>query len=88
MKKARRKLDIPIAAAMPFKTPASCRGETYCGIGNHKTKCACIVAADESLRIRLECVPHRYHEDLIAAEGMNSLSHYNLVHQFIPMPQA
>ena len=40
------------------------------------------------MRIRLECVPHRYHEDHIFAKGLNSLSHYNLVHKFIPMPQA
>ena len=31
---------------------------------------------------------HKYHEDHIAGKGMNSLSHYNLVHKFIPMPQA
>ena len=29
-----------------------------------------------------------YHEDHIAAKGDNSLQHYNLVHKFIPMPQA
>ena len=28
------------------------------------------------------------HEDHIANEGYNSMSHYNLVHNFIPMPQA
>ena len=28
------------------------------------------------------------HEDHIAAKGINSLSHQNLVHKFIPMPQA
>ena len=28
------------------------------------------------------------HEDLIAGKGENSLQHYNLVHQFILMPQA
>ena len=39
------------------------------------------------MRIRLEGVPHRYHEDHIAAKGINSLTHYNVVHQFIPMPQ-
>ena len=33
-------------------------------------------------------MPHRYHEDHIAAKGINSLSHYNLLHKFIPMPQA
>ena len=42
---------------------------------------------DESMTIRLEGVPQRYHEDHIAAKGINSLSLYNLVHKFIPMPQ-
>ena len=28
------------------------------------------------------------HEDHIAEKVFNSLSHYNLVHKFIPMPQA
>ena len=50
-------------------------------------KYACIVDVDETMRIRLEGVPHRYHEDHISAKGINSLSHYNLVHKFIPMPQ-
>ena len=29
-----------------------------------------------------------HHEDHIAGKGENSLQHYNLVHKFIPMPQA
>ena len=29
-----------------------------------------------------------HHEDHIAGKGDNSLQHYNLVHIFIPMPQA
>ena len=29
-----------------------------------------------------------HHEDHIAGKGNNSLQHYNLVHKFIPMPQA
>ena len=32
-------------------------------------------------------MPH-YHQDHIAGKGDNSLQHYNLVHKFIPMPQA
>ena len=40
------------------------------------------------MRIRFEGVPHRYHEDHIAAKGIISLSHCNLVHKFIAMPQA
>ena len=56
MKNARRKLEISMPAAMPCKTPVNCRGETCCSIGKHKTKCACIVDADESVRIRLKWV--------------------------------
>ena len=40
------------------------------------------------MRIRLEGVPQRNHEDHITAKGLNSLSYYNLIHKFIPMPQA
>ena len=43
-----------------------------------KTKYACIVKANEYARKHMEGTPH----------GMNSLSHYNLVHKLIPMPQA
>ena len=52
MKNARRKLEIPMPAAMPCKTPVHCRGETCSSIGKRKTKCACIVDNDESMRIR------------------------------------
>ena len=51
-------------------------------------KYACIVEADESMRIRMEGAPHRYHEDHIAGKGINSVNHYNLVHKFILEPQA
>ena len=52
------------------------------------TKYACIVEADESTRKRTEGTLHEGHEDHIAGRGINSLNHYNLVHKFIPMPQA
>ena len=45
------------------------------------------IEADESMRIRLEGVRHRYHEDRISAKGINLLSRYNLVHNF-PMPSS
>ena len=57
MKNARRKLEIPMPAAMPCKRPINSGGETFCGIGKSKTKHACIVQADESTRIRLEGAP-------------------------------
>ena len=68
-------------AAMPCKTPVNCRGETCSSIGKRKTKYACIVDADESMRMRLECVPQKYHEDHIPAKGVNSLSRFNLVRE-------
>ena len=53
-----------------------------------KTKLACILEADESTRMRMgNSIPHN-HEDHITGKGENSLQHYNLVHKFIPMPQA
>ena len=51
MKIARRKLEIPMPAAMPCKTPINSRGKTCRSIGKHKTEHACIVEADESMRI-------------------------------------
>ena len=62
-----------------------------CGSGGSnkiKTKLACTLEADESTRLRMgNSVPH-HHEDHIAGKGEHSLQQYNLVHKFIPMPQA
>ena len=88
MKNARRKLEIPMPAAVPCETPMHSGGETCCGVGKSKTKHACNVEADESTRLRLEGVAYRYHEDHIALKGINSLSRHNLVHKVIRMPQA
>ena len=47
MKAARRKLDIPMPAAVPCKIPIKSSGETHRNIGKRKTKYACVVDADE-----------------------------------------
>ena len=53
-----------------------------------KTRLTCILESDESTRLRMgESLPN-HHEDHIAGKGDNSIQHYNLVHKFIPMPQA
>ena len=88
MKNARRKLEIPMPAAMPCETPMFSSGETFRGVGKSETKDACVVQADESSRNRLEGVPYGYHEDHIAAKGINSPSRCKLVHKLMPMPQA
>ena len=36
----------------------------------------------------MESVTRKNHEDHIAGKGQNSISHYNVVHKFIPMLQA
>ena len=57
------------------------------GSNKIQTKLACVLEADESTRMRMgNSRPH--HHDHIAGKGENSLQHYNLVHKFIPMPQA
>ena len=88
VKNARRKLEVPMPAAIPCKLQRDKYRET-CRTGEeHKTKYACIVEADESMRKRMEGCLHKSHEDHIAGKGMSSLSHCNLVHKFIPVPQA
>ena len=53
-----------------------------------KSKLACILEASESTRLRMgESLPN-HHEDHIAGKGDISLQQHNLVHKFIPMPQA
>ena len=63
-------------------------GETRSKTNDFKSKFACILEASESTRLRMEESLPNYHEDHIAGRGDNSLQHYNLVHKFIPMPQA
>ena len=86
IKNARKKLETSVAPAMPCKIM-----KKNCGSGGSnkvKTKLACILEADESTRLRMGNSVPNYHEDHIAGKGINSLQHYNLVHKFIPMPQA
>ena len=85
IKNARKKLETSVALAMPCKIMKNCGSGSSNKI---KTKLACILEADESARMRMgNSIPH-HHEDHIAGKGENSLQHYNLVHKFIPMPQA
>ena len=51
MTNARRKLEIPMPAAMPCRLQLHKHRETCGTVGQHKTKYACVVEADESMRI-------------------------------------
>ena len=85
IKNARKKLETSVAPAMPCKIMKNCGSG---GSDKNKTKLACILEANESTRMRMgNSEPHNQ-EDHIAGKGENSLQHYNLVHKFIPMPQA
>ena len=89
IKNARRKLETPMAPAMPCKTcKKSKHGETRSTTNDFKSKFACTLEASESTRMRMEESLPKYHEDHIAGRGDNPLQHYNLVHKFIPMPEA
>ena len=89
IRNARSKLETPMAPAMPCKTcKKSKNGEIRSKTNDFKSKFACILEASESTRMRMEESLPKYHEDHIAGRGDNSLQHYNLVHKFIPMPQA
>ena len=88
IKAARRKLEVPMPAAMPCKIPIKSSDETYRNIGKRQTRFACVVDADESTRPRVQGAVHKSHQDHVTAIGMNSMTHYSLVHKFIPMLQA
>ena len=88
IKNARKKLETPVAPAMPCKIM---KNKKNCGSGAFskiKTRLACILEASESTRLRMEESLPNHHEDQIAGKGDNSLQHYNFVHTFIPMPQS
>ena len=82
---ARKKLETSMAPAMPCKSVKNCGS----GASNKtKPKIACILEASGSTKLRMGNSEPSNHEDHIAGKGENSLQHYNLVHKFIPMPQA
>ena len=83
------KLETPMDPAMPCKTcEKNKNGERRSKTSDFKSKFACILEASESTRLRMgESFPN-HHEDHIAGNGDSLLQHYNLVHKFIPMPQA
>ena len=78
-----------MAPAVPCKTSKKSKhGETRGKSNKIKSKFAGILEASESTRMRMEESLPKYHEDRIAGTGDSSLQHYNLVHTFIPVPEA
>ena len=86
IKNARKKLETPVAPAMPCKaSKKSKHGETRGKTNEFKSTLPCILDASEPTRLRMEESPPNYHEDHIAGKGQH---YYYLVHKFIPMRQA
>ena len=79
IKNARKKLETPVAPAMPCKIMKKNYGSD--GSNKLKTKLACILEASESTRLRMGESSPNHHEDHIAGKGNNSLQHYKLVHK-------
>ena len=77
IKNARKKLETPIAPAMPCKIIKNNKNCASGATNRIKTKLACILEAGESTRLRMgESLPN-HHEDHIAGKGDNSLQHDN-----------
>ena len=77
IKNARKKLETPMAPAVPCKIM-----KKNCGSGGPnklKTRLACILEADEFTRLRMGDSLPTHHEDHIAGKGENSLHHYNSI---------
>ena len=70
IRNARKKLETPVAPAMPCKTSKNSQhGETRDKTNEFKSKLACILEASESTRMRMEESPPYYHEDTLQEEG-------------------
>ena len=89
IKNARKKLEKPVAPAMPCKISNNSQNLVTRDKTNEITfKLACILEASESTRLRMEESLPNHHEDHVAGKGDNSLQHKNWVHKLIPMSQA
>ena len=61
---ARKKMETPMAPAMPCKTSKKCKhGETRLKTNKFKSKLACILEASECTRLRMEKSQPNQHED-------------------------
>ena len=83
VKNGRRKLETPIATAMPCKrTSAQASVLKMENLKHPKRKQVSVVLKKhESTRQKIESVTKRSHEDHIAGKGRNSVLHCNLAHK-------
>ena len=89
MKAARRKLEVPMPAAMPCKIPIKNSGEKPSQYWETQDKirlfCWCWRKHEtKARRSSTQTSSRSYH----CKKGWISITHYSLVHNFFPMPQA
>ena len=92
LKHARRRLERPMAPAMPCKRQLSLTKVVakpeIASEKNSKTVYGCIVESHESTGQRAESGQSQKNEDHLEGKGFTLISHYDLLHKFIPLPQA
>ena len=77
IKNARKKLETPMARAMPCKTSKKFKhGETRGKTNEIKSKLACILEASDSTRLRMEESLPNHNEDHIAGK---ETTHCNII---------
>ena len=92
--KTMSKFEIPMAAILPCKREAQTSTTKVVAMQDiasqkiPKKMYVCIMESQESTRQRVESSPLAKHKDHSAGNGFTSMTHYYLVHKFIPMPQA
>ena len=79
LKSARRKMERPMAPAMPCKRDGQLSGITKVVQSNgseeeFKTICGCMVESHESARQRANSTQSKIHEDRVAGEGFTSMT--------------
>ena len=91
--KMREKLERSMAPAMlckkiPEGITKVCAKSEIASDKTTKTVCECTVESHESTRQGVKSSQPKNHEDHTASKGFTSMTHCNLVHNFIPMCQA
>ena len=90
LRNARSKLERPVAPAMSCKRMDKQHPGATKVVQNNgkekgfKTMYGCMVESHESTRQRPESSQSKKHEDHTAGIGFTYMTHYNLVHKFIP----
>ena len=88
MKAARRKLEVPMPAAMPCKIPRKSSGVTHHNIEKRKTNTLVLSTPTKARDQGQKELDTNLMKITLLQKERTSITHHSLVHKFIPMPQA